>query len=179
MVLLAAESNCVHGNVPAAQRGDGIQINSAGIIGAVAQQYHSSDGQVCGFIRQLFETIPDTRYRRRCVEFIQAVDAVQLAVHTIKPRLEPLLQTGEHAALERFDGFRLSGAAVFCNSHASGVIDNHGDDVLLRLQLGDHQSRLPQQREQESGEGGLQKPQDSHAPTSESRNGFGKFGSEQ
>src|SRR2546428_744904 len=85
-------------------------------LAAAAAPGQRSMGQVLCFLRQLWVTIDCALYGRRCGSFTRAGDAVQLAVHTIEPRLEPLLQTGEHPALERFDGFRLPGAAVFRNS---------------------------------------------------------------
>src|SRR5207302_3759029 len=115
LVLLAAESHSVHRNVSAAQGGDGIEIDSAGIIGAIAQQDHSPDRQVRGFVRQLLETISNAGYWRRRVELVQAVHAIQLAVHAVKPRLESLLQIRKHAALESLDGLCLTRAAAFCD----------------------------------------------------------------
>ena len=144
LILFPAEADGMHGNVAAAQRGDGVQIDSAGIVRAVAEQYDSSDRQVRGFVSQLLEAIPDARDRRRAVQFIQAVDAAQFVIHAVEPRLEPLPQTIENAALQCLDGLGLPRRAILGDTHASRIIHDHGDDVLLRLQLRDHESGLPQ-----------------------------------
>src|SRR4029077_1977684 len=67
LVLLAAESNGVNGNVAVAQRGDGIQVDSAGIVRSVGQQHHGSNRQICGFVCKLLEAVCDARYRRCCM----------------------------------------------------------------------------------------------------------------
>ena len=163
----------------AAQRGNRVQIDAAGIVGAVAEHEDGADGQIGGLSGELLEAIADMRHRLGRVQIVDLVHAGELAIHAIEAGLEALLQLGEHATLEGLHGLRFARAAVFVDAHAGGIVHHHGDDVLLRLQLGDHQRGLPQQKQQERGQGALHQPQHAHAPIAEGRNRSRKLAAEQ
>jgi len=83
--------------------------------------------------------------------------------------LKPLLDPGQYAAAKRRDRVGLPGRAVAGQHHALRVVHQEHDDVLLRLQLGERERRLPQQQQQDGRERRLQQPdaQGPHLPQSD------------
>ena len=58
-------------------------------------------------------------------------------VDAIKARLKGSVEAGQHAVLKRLHGLRLARGTVLGDAHAARIVHQHGNDVLLRLQLGD------------------------------------------
>jgi hypothetical protein len=86
----------------------------------------------------------------------------------------PLLQFVDHPAPERFDRLRLPRGAVLRNCHAARVIHHDGDDVLLRLEFGHQDGRLPQQQQQQRRQRRLQQPDNAGLPFPQARRRLGK-----
>ena len=102
----------------------------------------------------------------RCgrLQLAQTRDAGGAVVKAVDTSLKFLLQIVQHTAFERLDRLRLAGHAVFADSHASRIVHQNGNDVLLRPQLRHHNGRLPQQNKHDRGERSLQQPDDAGAP---------------
>ena len=144
--LLAAEADGVNGDVAVAQRRDRLDVDAAGVVGAVAQQHDRADGQIGGFVGQLLEAVADVRGRRGGLQLLEIGDAGQLGCRGDRGASETsFASAGERAVLERLDRLSLPRGSVFRDRHAARVVHQDGDDVLLRLQLGDRDRRLPQQ----------------------------------
>ena len=138
----------MHRNVAAAQRRDRIEVNAAGVVAAVTQENNRADGQIGRLRRQLLEAVADMRRGTRGVcEGVQVGDSVGVSIEAIDASLEFVLELAQHAALQSLHSLGLACRAVFRNIHTARVVDNHCDDVLLRLQLGDHDGRLPEQHQ--------------------------------
>src|ERR1700681_1638151 len=88
----------------------------------------------------------------------------RVTIETIEARLILFLQLAEHPILERFNGLGLPGGPVLGDGHAARVVDQHSDDVLLRLELSNRYRRLPEQDQQQSGEERLQQPENARSP---------------
>jgi hypothetical protein len=145
--LLGAEADGVHRNPAAAQSGNRIEIDPAGIVRAVAQQHHRADRQISCFAASCFRPSPMrvAGSGRRTFQIVEFRDARDLAVEAVEANLKFLLQLVEHAAFERFDGLRFAcRATVVRDGHAARIVHQHRDDVLLRPQLGHQDGRLPQ-----------------------------------
>ena len=173
-----AEADRVHRNVAAAQRGDRVEIDAAGIVGAVAQQHDRADRQIGGFPGQLLQAVADVRGRggRRRFQIFQFGNARQLPVEPVDANLKFLLQLVEHAAFQRLDRLRFPRrAAVVGDGHAARIVHQHGDDVLLRPQLRHQDRRLPQQEQNQRRQRKLQQPDDARPPVLHLRGRFRQF----
>ena len=74
--LFLPEADGMNRNVPITQRRNGVEINSAGIISAVAKQHDRADGQIACFSDELFQAVADAGYGSRRVQFGEAADRV-------------------------------------------------------------------------------------------------------
>src|SRR5579883_3335580 len=90
--LLAAEPYRMDWNPLAANLGDRFEIDTAGIIGSIAQQDNSPDGEARCVLKDLFETFADVRRLARGVELLEFRDSLQLIAEPIQANLKPLLQ---------------------------------------------------------------------------------------
>ena len=113
------------------------------------------------------------------MQIFEALDAGGRVVNAVKTRLKRAVEAGQDAVIERLHGLRLAGDAVLGYGHAARIVNQHGDDVLLRLQLGDGDGRLPQQHQQHGGQESLQAPDDPGAPTAHHRRGLRQAGADQ
>ena len=147
---LASEAHGVNGNMAGAQRVDGIGADAAGVVVAVAEQDHGADGQVGSLLAQLLEAVADAGRGRVGLQILQVVDAGGHVVDAVETRLKRAVEAGQDAVLKRLDGLRLARETVLGYGHAARIVHQHGDDVLLRLQLGDGDGRLPQQHQQQA-----------------------------
>ena len=178
--LFLAEAHGVNGDAAAAQRCDRVPVDPAGVVGAVAQQHDRADRQAGGFVGQLFDSVADVRDRSGSIEPIEAVHASDVAVEAIETRLKLLLQIGQYPALQRLEGLLQPSRAVLGNSHAARIIDNQGDDVLLRVELRNHERWLPQQKKHDGSHRELQQPNDGRARQFLTLgSGFGQAGTNQ
>ena len=96
------------------------------------------------------------------------------AIEAVQTNLEFLAQRVQYAVLERFHRPHLPRRAFVRNGHAARIVHQHGDDVLLRLQFGDADRRLPQQQEQHRHQRALQQPDDRGAPGAHVRRCLGR-----
>ena len=77
----------------------------------------------------------------------------------VETRLKFLLELVEHAVLQAPWRPALRAVAPLVgDGHAARIVHQHGDDVLLRLQLGDGDRRLPQQHQHHRRQERLQEP---------------------
>ncbi len=161
---LASEAYGVNGNVAGAQGADGVGTDAAGVVVAIAEQHHGADGQVGSLFAQLFEAFADAGRGLVRLQVLETVDTGGHVVDAVEARLKGTLEFVEDTVLKRVDDLGLAGGAIFGYGHAFGIVDQHGDDVLLRFQLGNGDCRLPQQDEDQRGQKGLQAPDHPGAP---------------
>ncbi len=171
--VLASEAHGVNGNVASAEGADGVGADAPGIIVTIAEEHHGADGQVGSFIAQLLEAVANASGGCVGLQILEGVDAGGHCVDAIKAGLKRPVEIGQDSVLQGVDGLSLAGDAVLGYSHAARIVDQHGDDVLLRLQLGDGDRGLPQQDQHERSQEGLQSPDDPGSPTAHDGRGFG------
>ena len=131
----------------AAQRGDRLAIDAAGVVGAVAEQHHRADGQVRRFpSASCFRLSPMRVAARSACSSFRSSMRVELAVEAVEARLKLLLDS-RRARRSEAPRPPAPGASTPSSAmrHAARIVHQHGDDVLLRLQLRDRDRRLPQQ----------------------------------
>ena len=93
-----------------------------------------------------------------------SVDAREASIEAVEARLKFFLEFGKRAVFEGFGGLRFARCALVGDGHAARIVDEDGDDVLLRFQLGDGDCGLPQEHEHDRGENDLEKPDHARAP---------------
>ncbi len=57
--LLEPEADGVHRDAPVAQRGNRVEVDAAGVVGAVAEQHDRANGQIGGFGGKLLQAVAD------------------------------------------------------------------------------------------------------------------------
>ena len=138
---LAAEAYGVDGNVAGAQRADGRFADAARVVVAIGEKDDGADGKVGSLLGQLLQAVAEARGGRGGLQVLEVLDAGGHVVDAVEASLKGAIEIGEDAVLQRFDGLRLTSGAVLDDGHAAGIVDHYGDDVLLRLQLGDGDAR--------------------------------------
>src|SRR5215469_3292811 len=146
------------GNVPGAQSIYGIRADATGVVITVTEQYHGADRQVRCLRAQLLEAVAQARRGSIWLQRFEILYTSGHVVNAVKARLERAVEARENAVVERLYGLTLAGGAVLGYGHASRVVHEHGDDVLLRLQLRDRDRRLPEQGQHDCGDCRLQTP---------------------
>ena len=68
------------------------------------------------------------------------------------------LASAGHHVLDQGRGRRFAGSRRIRDSHGAGIIHKHRDHVLLRLERGHAQRRVPKQEQQQRRHGGFQQP---------------------
>ncbi len=172
--LFESEAYGVNRNAAVSEGGNRVGVDSAGIVRAVAQEHHRAHGQVGGFRSQLLQTVIDAR--RGCdgsgLQFLGIPETRETSVQAVEARLEFLLQLGERAVLKGLGGLRFARRALIRDAHAARIVDEHGDNILLRLQLGHGNGRLPQKHKHHRGQEKFQEPDNAGPPVANRRRGF-------
>ena len=86
--MLASEADGMHGNALAADGCNGIQIDAARVVGAVAQENDRAQGQRRRFRQHTLERIADARGLAAGVERVGAGDALAVLCRIHKAVLE-------------------------------------------------------------------------------------------
>ena len=73
--VFRAEADRVNRNVTAAQRGDRLGVDAAGVVGAVGEEDDRADRQVLRFVGELLEAVADARGGRGRLQLLQIGDA--------------------------------------------------------------------------------------------------------
>ena len=157
---LLAEADGVHRDVLAADFGEGVEIDAAGVIGPVAQHHHGADRQAGGIGHHFLQTFSDMRGGGVRGKFLGRLDAVQVTVHLINAHLELVAEVVQQAVVQDLQRSLGTGHIVLGvrHGHAGRVINQDGDNILLGLQSGDAQCRVPQHEQENRGQRGLQQP---------------------
>src|ERR1700722_4621909 len=87
-----------------------------------------------------------------------------MAIQAVQADLEFLLQLRQYACAQRLHGPRLAGGTVLGDSHAARIVEQHGDDVFLGLQLSNNDSRLPEEYENECYQERFEQPDNAGLP---------------
>jgi hypothetical protein len=86
--MLASEADGMDWNPLPPDGRDGVQIDAARVIGAIAQQHNRAQGQGRGFRHHAFQRIADARGLLVGVQGVGALDALGLFAELIKPHLK-------------------------------------------------------------------------------------------
>ncbi len=153
--LFATESDGVHGKTTIAQGLESVGTDSraaeAGrVLSAIAKKDDRTDWKIGGVRDQLPESIIDAGGGSRGRDALCAVDALDVSVEAIKTRLETILESGEHSAVEGCQCGVFAGTAVHISrGHAARIVHDDGNDVLLRTEFPHRHCRLPQEEQQQ------------------------------
>ncbi len=169
---LAAEADGVNGDALPLDVGDGVEIDAAAVVSAIAHQNHGADGQRCRIGQHLLQPLADVRGGQGGGQLVGAFNAFQMIAQPIKSHLKFALQALEETAVERREHLVFARVAVLFGRHAFAVVNHHRDDVLLRPKRGDTQRGLPQQEKKQADQQALQDPDHGAARTAHGgRNG--------
>ena len=143
-------------------------LRPVGIFGSVRQQKYGADGKIGGFRGKLHKAVPNVSRGFDRGDGLKRILGREGASKAIDAGLESLLQTGKNAATERGESGRFTRLSVAIgNAHAARVVNNHRDNVLLRVQFADDDGRLPEKKEDKCNQRRLHSPDKPRAPSAQ------------
>jgi len=126
----------------------GVTIDAAGIVGAVREQHHRTQGQRGRFRHHLLQGGANARSRRGRGCLLRLLDALGLTPEAVKTHLEALCQFFQQSGIERRTCRLYAAARGVGDGHAARIVQKDSHYVLLRAKRRDTHGRMPQQEKQ-------------------------------
>jgi hypothetical protein len=168
--FLPAESDGVHWKPSIAQClqriwRDARSAHARGVLTSVSEQNDCAHRKVRRLCNKLFQAVVNVGGCSSRCDSMGVVDPFKVAVEPVETSLKPIRQARENSAVKRPESGRLTGMAIAVgNRHAVRIVDDHGNDVLLRTQFPDRDRGLPQQQQQQGYRRRLHSPDQPGAP---------------
>jgi hypothetical protein len=145
--MVVAEAHGVDGDALAADGGDGVPADAAGVIGSIAQHHHRAQRQGRRFGHRLFQGVAKAGGGLGARKLAGILNAIGRGAELVEAHLEAAAQRLQQAIVQDLLRGGLARAGAIGDRHAARIVHQHGDHVLLRPERGHAQGGMPEQEQ--------------------------------
>ena len=165
--MFLAEADGVDGNALPPNGGDGGEVDTAGVIRAIAQHDDGTERQRGRFGQHALQSLTEAGGGGGRGELIGLLNPFRLAAELVKSYLEAIAEAFEHAGIEGGLGRRLARSGGIVDRHAARIVHQNSHHVLLGAESGDTERGVPEQEQDEGDEAAFEQPDGQRAGSGE------------